>query len=120
MFKVLNSIAFGISTIPYIWIIGIIAFAVRAREYLGYWPRPSHPDPKNLPSSFEPYHAFLWDIFICLKWSLLIVPLYFFASHFLTKLKLTRMPLKIYLVGWTFIIAMIVLPKIDFVMWFMD
>ena len=118
--KILSLTAFGHSIIPYIWLIGIIVFAERARQYLGYWPKPSQPDPKNLPLSFEQYHAILWDGFVCLKWTLVTMPLCYFANRFLSKTQLTRKPLKIYLLGWILIVAMIAIPRIDFVMWFMD
>lgn len=116
--RILSLIAFGTSIIPYVWCIGIIALAERARQYLGYWPRPSHPDPKHLP--FELHHTLLWNMFECLKWSLITMPLCYISSRFLIKAQLTRKPLRIYLIGWTIIIAMIVIPKIDLVMWFMD
>ena len=106
--------------IPFIWVLGITAFATGARQHLGYWPRPYQPDPKDLPISFDPYHAILWNVFGCLKWSLIVIPLCYIGSRLLTKTRLTRKPLEIYLIGWSLIIAMIAIPRIDFVMWFMD
>jgi hypothetical protein len=110
--------AFVTSLIPYIWTLGIITLAVRARLYLGHWPRPSHPDPKHLP--FEFHHEILWDVFEGIKWSIVIVQALYAASRIFWKQKLWRLPLRIYLIGWLVIAVMIFVPHFDFVMWFMD
>src|SRR3990167_2605525 len=75
----LGAAALVVSLIPYIWILGIVSLAIRARLYLGYWPLPAHPDPKHLP--FEFHHAILWDIFWGVKWSIIIVPALYLASR---------------------------------------
>jgi len=116
--SLLELTAFVTSLIPYIWTLGIIALAVRARLYLDHWPRPSHPDPKHLP--FEFHHQILWDVFEGIKWSIVIVPTLYLTSRIFLKQNLWRAPLRIYLFGWLVIAAMIFVPPIDFVMWFMD
>ena len=116
--KVFSISALAVSLIPYVWVLGIISLAIRARLYLGHWPKPSHPDPKHLP--FEFHQAVLWAIFEGVKWSIVIVPTLYLASRILLKTKLGRSPLHIYLLGWGVIALMIIVPHIDFVMWFMD
>ena len=116
--KILEGVSFAVSLIPFFWTIGIVALAVRARLYLGHWPRPSHPDPKHLPFDF--HQEILWILFEYLKWSILVIPACYVVTQLLAKNKLVKRSLRIYLVGWGIIMAMMVIPRIDFVMWFLD
>jgi len=48
------------------------------------------------------------------------VPTLYLTNRIFLKQNLWRAPLRIYLFGWLVIAAMIFVPPIDFVMWFMD
>jgi hypothetical protein len=116
--KVLYAIAVTTSLLPYVWVAGIVWLAIRAREYLGYWPTPSHPDPQFIP--FDHHQELLWQIFWLLGWSLVVVPMLYFSSRWLLKNRMPRLPLYTYACGWLLIMAMIFVPNINFVSWFLD
>ena len=109
---------FVISWLPYVWVMGVVSLAARARAYLGYWPSPSHPDPKSLP--FEFHYEALWGLFDCLKWSILFAFAYYFLNRLILKRSSSRVLLQVYLVGWGVIIGMILIPRINFAVWFFD
>jgi hypothetical protein len=58
MKKAVQVAAVVYAAFPWVWIGGLLCLAVRARFFLGYWPSPAHPDPKQLP--FELHHMALW------------------------------------------------------------
>ena len=111
-------ISFGICLLPLVWVAGILLLTVRARVYLGYWPRPSHPDPKLLP--FDLHHASLWGVFVVLKWSLVVLPVLYLTNKYFLKKQMNKKPLQIYGWGWLVIIALVFLPHVNFVEWFLD
>ena len=116
----LRTSAFVISALPFVWSVGIVWFAIRAREYLGYWPYPAHPDPKSLPETFDFHSDLLILLFFCLGPSLLIMIMFYVVGKAYSKMKLFGLPLKIYLWGWVVILSLFFIPRINFVNWFMD
>jgi hypothetical protein len=110
--------AFAVGTLPYLWVIGIIWLAMRARRYLGYWPGPNHPDPQFVP--FDSHREVLAQMFFALLWSLVLMPILYLGNHWIFKVKLQRRPLYIYSLGWMIIMLMTFVPRIDLVAWFLD
>jgi hypothetical protein len=112
--RILYISAYLFSSIPYIWVTGIIWLAIKAKSYFGYWPRPSFPDPQFIP--FDSHQGVLWKIFDLLQWSIILVPVVYFSSRMLCKTKMPRGPLYTYLIGWGIIMVMNFMPPINFVM----
>lgn len=110
--------AFAISILPYVWVVGIIWLAVRAKEYLGYWPGPNHPDPQFVP--FDSHQEVLDQMLFALLWSLVLMPILYRGGHRIFKVKLQRRPLYMYSLGWMVIMLMIFVPRINLVAWFLD
>jgi len=104
--------------LPIAWVAGILTFAIRARVYLGYWPTPSHPDPKVLP--FDLHHAVLWFSFFGLLYSLIIILSLYLLNHFFWRSSLPRWSLRAYLLGWALVLLMVFVPGMSFVGWFLD
>ena len=122
MTTLLHRLSHGLSVtlglLPVAWVGGVVALAIRARLFLGYWPQPAHPDPKLLP--FELHHAILWYIFFGLLSSVIIVPTLWVINRFVFQTRLTRWSLGAYLSGWALVLMMVFVPKISFVGWFLD
>jgi hypothetical protein len=115
---VFYAVAILISALPYIWVVSIFWLAIRAKDYLGYWPSPSHPDPKFLP--FDMHQELLATMLFALLWSLALMPILYGASRWILKTKLGQRPLYTYILGWIIIVVMIFVPNINFVAWFLD
>ena len=100
-----------------LWCAGILALAVRARFYLGVWPRPAFPDPKALP--FESHYDFFFFQGYLAFASLVVVPL----TGKIIKTSPNSMYVKtrwMFVAGWILAVAMFWIPGIDFVEWFVD
>lgn len=104
--------------LPIAWTGGVVALAIRARLFLGYWPKPAQPDPKLLP--FELHHAVLWYIFFGLLFSLIAIPALHVIGRFILQTALPHWLLYTYLFGWGLILIMVFMPSISFVGWFLD
>ena len=104
--------------LPFVWVTGILWLAIRAKNHLGYWPQPAHPDPQFLP--FQSHITYLWYVFDCLKWSLVLVPVVYIVYRYILRTKITRRPLKAYCWGWVLILALVFIPNINVVAWFID
>lgn len=105
---------------PFAWLGGVATLAIRARFFLGYWPKPSRPDPKLLP--FEAHHGILW-IGLCL------LPMVFSAGltvyvmdALLLKKGFDRKPLVMFVGGSALILALIfsLYGDYNWVAWFLD
>ena len=99
---------------PAAWLAGVFIFTLQSWVYLGYWPRPSHPDPKNLLT--ESFHNFLFVGFFLLVPSIFIYLIAAWNRKY-TDLKHLK---KIHFVGWIAIIVFLIIPKFNFVAWFLD
>ena len=108
------------SLLPWLWIAGLAALVVRARIFLGYWPRPSEPDPKLLP--FELHHISLWIGFHLLLWLPLLAMAAYMINAIFLKIKIRQRPLWTFMTGWSLVVAMIFAPHTPFnwVAWFLD
>ncbi len=113
-----HGLSVSLGLLPVAWVGGVVALAIRARLFLGYWPKPAHPDPKLLP--FELHHAVLWCIFFGLLSSLIIVPALYLTNRFVFQTRFSRWSLSAYLSGWALVLLMVFTPNISFVGWFLD
>jgi hypothetical protein len=115
----LRSTFWALSLTPYLFIAGVIFFAVRAYFYLGHWPRPSFPDPQFIP--FEMHQLFLWDIFSIFGYSLVLVPLlYFLFLKIYKDERSDKLALKYYVSGVLLNLILVLVPTINVVAWFID
>ena len=117
--RVLEGLVFYLSFLPWFWLLGVMGLVTRARIYLGYWPKSSHPDPQFLPAALDSYQAILWSGFNVLKWSPLAFPLCYCVSKALGAPS-RRLLIATFLGGWLAILLMIFVAEIDFVSWFLD
>src|SRR4051812_20929575 len=98
---------------PVLWLLALLSFVGRARVHLGYWPRPSAPDPKLLP--FAIHYLFLENsMFIMMATSVLLILGTFLWTR-QVSLKVWKKSLLTLVVGWVLIILMFEVPPIDFV-----
>ena len=107
----------AISVLPNIWLLGMISYYVRARLYLGYWPLPSQPDPKQLP--FDAHYSLVAIHPYIILASIVVFPVVRNATKRIDPVTARRFSyffgfgiLSLFLFFW--------IPKINFVMWFMD
>lgn len=115
----LRSILWPLSFIPYIFLFGVVSLATRAYLYLGYWPKPSHPDPKLLP--FEEHHSLLWSILGLFGCSIVLVPiLYFLNVRIWDSEKADKLALKVFVTGVILSLGLVFVPSINVVAWFLD
>lgn len=105
---------FGLASIPLIWCAGIVLFAARARMALGYWPSPSHPDPKLL--GFANHYGLLE---IGMFASVAALPLLMVGGALSGRAERSR-AWGLFFAGWALILALTFLPPVNFVMWYLD
>ena len=56
--RLLDKLSLVLAAVPLAWLFVAYLFVLRARLRLGYWPRPSHPDPGDL--GFTLHGAVVW------------------------------------------------------------
>lgn len=112
--------SFVFSILPWLWITGLIALALRARIFLGHWPTPAHPDPKSLP--FELHYMTLWFGFYLVAWLLPILVAFYLLNAAFFKRKFNRLPLWTFSSGWSVIAVLFFAPHTtsNWVAWFLD
>jgi hypothetical protein len=103
-----------VASYPAAWLLAVFLFTLRASLFLGYWPEPSHPDPKSLP--FELSHYLLFVGFLMLIPSMVVFLLVFWGSRCENRESAKR----VYICGWIGIAVFLLLPKFNFVTWFLD
>jgi hypothetical protein len=110
-------IGFVFAALPFAWLAGLLALVIRARLFLGYWPRTSRPDPKSL--EFELHHMSLWfGLFL-----LVLVfggAVLFYAANI--KRRPDLRPAVVFLSGLSIIVTLIFGSHFDFnwVAWLLD
>ena len=114
--KLIVAAIWGLSSTPLLCALNVIFFAVRARRYLGYWPRPNGPDPKTLP--FEIQHELLWrsgEVTAIAIGAMLLL-----GSISKSRKFATRSSWILLVIGMLLIAILVLCPPVDFVMWFLD
>ena len=107
-----------VSIFPLIWVANLMIFAIRAKYYLGHWPKPYHPDPKVLP--FVIHAGLLWLGVPAVLSTLIIMPFFLLLSFKKNSFSVPLKLLILFALGWFFIFLMTFIPPIDFVTWFLD
>jgi hypothetical protein len=109
---------FFIALIPLIWFLGVFTFAVRATFQLGYWPTPSHPDPKALSFNLHYVVIFLWGYLVVT--SLAVLPTFRLCSMNVIERTKWLKAKGLYFLGWGLLFVFFLIPKVNFVAWFLD
>ena len=107
-----------VATLPLLWMAGVFSLAVRARQFLGYWPRPNFPDPQFIP--FDQHISILWGSLPVIFAVLLILPPVLFRFGRILERPSRRICMLLVSIGWGIFIVFMTVPRIDFVMWFID
>lgn len=105
-----------IVVMPWLWLAVFYAFVLRARLFLGTWPVPYRPDPKDL--GFHGHSVFIILLFLC-------VPLAVLAWSVLTPRRKRRSEetLRPSLAFWCGVGLIVLVVAVDpgrFLEWFMD
>lgn len=108
------------SALPWLWLGGLVGLALRSRYFLGYWPSPSHPDPKLLP--FELHYTMLILGFYLVVWLLPVSLAIYIVSRIVFERKHNLRPLLVYTPGWLVIVALMFGShfSLNWVAWFLD
>lgn len=113
-----NGVVLCVAALPLVWMTGILAFAVRARIYLGHWPGPSRPDPKFLP--FDLHSSILWAGVPVILAALFLLPPILIGLRLRLRIGVRKHSIFLILIGWGAMISLMAVPGIDFVWWFLD
>lgn len=105
------------SILPLIWFLGVFSFYLRARAHLGYWPKPSLLDPKQLP--FEFHHWVFMIAVFPLFWTFVVIPIVWLVQSMVFRTRI-RLYVVTYVSGWLLIGSTFAISGIDFVRWFLD
>lgn len=96
--KVWRVFLYLLGLIPWGFTISLLAFYLHAKAILGYFPKYSHPDPKELDiyNCYEPCIAFFGNLWICsiLIWLILVI-----CFFILNKKKILWLPIILGLIG---------------------
>jgi hypothetical protein len=109
---------FFVAILPLFWFLGVLTFAVRASRTLGYWPVPYHPDPKAL--SFDLHYVVIFLGGYLVVASLAILPTLRLCSIGLVEQAKWLKAKHLYFIGWGLLLAFFLVPKVNFVAWFLD
>ncbi len=105
------------SLIPAIGLIIFWSFLIRARNYLGNWPYPYHPDPKSLPFDLHHYIAFVTLMLIpfsIIPWLIIYLPKKFLFP------KTKWFSLILHAVPWIITLLYFFTDPGNFIEWFFD
>ena len=92
----------ALAALPWLWLVLLYTFALRAAFFVGHWPYYSHPDPKDLPDRFHPQSEFL-EFLIPVIVSVAVISLFALVTR---SARSARQPLGIsFAVGMAFILA---------------
>jgi hypothetical protein len=110
----------ALGLLPMAFQISILTFAWRASLYLGYWPRYSHPDPKDLPEHFQPSTEFMdylipWGVLI-----LIMVAMVILIHRFNNPMRKLLFSIKIMAFSWFLCIIFFIIDPGGAVEWFLD
>jgi len=105
------------SVLPFVWFLGVLSFYLRAKVYLGYWPKPSFPDPKLLP--FEFHHWIFMMAVFPLFLTIVVLPIAWLVESKTFQVRI-RGYVVTYMSGWLLIGSTFAIGGIDFVRWFLD
>jgi hypothetical protein len=111
-------VLYATGCLPILWVVGVLAFAVRAWSHLGYWPSPNHPDPQFLP--FGLHNAILFYATYAVLWTLVVVPGFRHLLREKIDLVTLRKTKRIFATGWLAILILAFVPGINFVAWYLD
>ena len=110
-----KNILFVVGVIPLVWVLGLLSLVIRARVFLGQWPTPHTPDPKNLP--FTWHH----DIVFNTLYAVLIgLPLFLSLFWIFRKSVPAQKAALPFGTGWALILLMTFFYPFNFVMWLLD
>src|SRR3989338_5664663 len=116
--KVESFILLVLSSAPLIWVGWLTSYAVRALNYLGYWPASYNPDPKVLPFHF--HHSVLFiGIYVVLMMLVVLVGTRIFFTSF-GRSSTWRNALVVCVFGCGLVLMLAFVPPINFAAWFLD
>lgn len=104
---------------PALWLTMLYTFVLRARVVLGVWPRPSHPDPKDLGFEWHYLIVMLVSLLLLCSPGLLLILSAFYPKTFLTERK-NQWALIFYLLTFGMVCFVVTNDPRHFFEWFLD